>query len=214
MNRRQILQLGVGVALFAATGAGGLAGPRAARAQASDPLAVGADERILGQADAPVTLIDYSSLTCPHCARFHTQTLPQIKRNWVDSGRARVVYRHFPLDRLALIAAMSAECVENDRAYFAYLDTLFARQADWSRAEDPLGELKKLAGLAGLSGARFDECVRDQALADSILERVVVARDELEVSSTPTFFVGEEKIPGAQDYETFDAALSEAEGAA
>lgn len=212
MNRRQILQIGGGLALVGGLGAAGLLKARPALAQDGDPLAVGEDERILGAPDAPVTLIDYSSLTCPHCASFHNETLPQIKENWVETGRARVVYRHFPLDRLALAAAMSAECLESDRAYFAYLDMLFEQQQAWSRAEDPLAELQKRARLAGLAPERFEECIRDQALADRILERVVAARDGLQVSSTPTFFVDGEKIAGAQPYETFDEALSAAAG--
>jgi protein-disulfide isomerase len=238
MNRRQILQIGGGVAVLGAVGAGawwltrpapqqtartgddsrsqaGTSGDRAGEsASRGAVLEVGADERILGDADAPVTLIDYSSLTCPHCARFHTEVLPRIKSDWVDSGRARVVYRHFPLDRLALAAALSAECIEQDKAYFAYLDVLFEDQQAWSRAEDPLAELQKRARLAGLSPERFDACVRDQAMADRILERVAAARDTLEVSSTPTFFVDGEKIAGAQDYETFDQALRAAAGEA
>ena len=214
MNRRQILQLGGGLTVLAGASAGSLIGIRPTRAQEANPLAIADHERVLGERDAPATLIDYSSLTCPHCARFHMQTLPQIKKEWVDSGRARVVYRHFPLDRLALAGAMAAECIERDRAYFAFLDTLFAEQAAWSRAQDPLGELRKRAQLAGLSPARFDECIQDQAVGDRILQGVVVARDQLQVSSTPTLFVGEQRIAGAMDYEIFDAALREAAGQA
>ena len=214
MNRRQILQLGGGLTVLAGAGAGGLIGIRPTHAQESDPLAIGADERVLGDRDAPATLIDYSSLTCPHCARFHTQTLPQIKTEWVDNGRARIVYRHFPLDRLALAGAMAAECIERDQAYFAYLDMLFAEQATWARAEDPLQELQERAQLAGLSPERFNECIQDEAVANRILEAVVVARDQLQVNSTPTLFAGTQKIAGAMDYETFDAALREAAGQA
>ncbi|WP_162906680.1 DsbA family protein [Algihabitans albus] len=214
MNRRQILQLGGGLTVLAGASAGGLIGIRPTRAQETDPLAIGTDERVLGERDAPATLVDYSSLTCPHCARFHTETLPQIKTEWVDSGRARVVYRHFPLDRLALTAAMAAECIERDQAYFAYLDMLFAEQTAWARAEDPLQELQKRAQLAGLSPDRFNECIQDEAVANRILEAVVVARDQLQVSSTPTLFAGTQKIAGAADYETFDAALREAAGQA
>lgn len=230
MNRRQILQLGGGVVALGAVGAGAWSltrhepvpeadaettgAPATPTVSADDPLAVQPGERILGDPEAPATLIDYSSMTCPHCAQFHTETLPKIKENWIDAGRARLVFRHFPLDKLALAASMSAECLENDRAYFAYLDTLFARQAQWARAEDPLAELKRMAGLAGLPPERFDECVRDQELANKIVASAKVASEELEVSSTPSFFVNGEKISGAQDYEVFDAALSEAEGAA
>ncbi len=199
--------------MLAGASASGLLQIRTGHAQtASDPLAVGETERVLGDRDAPATLIDYSSLTCPHCARFHIDILPQIKADWVDSGRAKVVYRHFPLDRLALAAAMSADCLESDKAYFAYLDTLFAQQQSWARAEDPLAALQKLAQLAGLGPDRFNECIRDEALADEILAGVVVARDQLDVSSTPTLFVDDKKITGAADYEVFDAAFREATG--
>jgi protein-disulfide isomerase len=189
MNRRQILLIGGGVAVLGAAGGAAWfltrpepqierlpdpaepADPPSPTADADDALSVQPGERVLGEMQAPITLIDYSSLTCPHCAAFHTETLPRIKQEWVDTGRVRVVYRHFPLDQLALAAALAAECIEQDKAYFGYLDVLFERQMQWARAEDPLAELRRLAGLAGLSPERFDECVTDQQRADGILRR-------------------------------------------
>ncbi|MEJ2016678.1 MAG: thioredoxin domain-containing protein [Limibacillus sp.] len=95
-----------------------------AQAQTANAALVSDTDRVLGDPEAPVTILEYSSLTCPHCASFHTQTLPQVKEEWIDTGKAKLVYRHFPLDRLALYAAMTASCLPTDRAYFAFLDVL------------------------------------------------------------------------------------------
>lgn len=171
------------------------------------------DDRILGAADAPVTIIEYSSLTCPHCASFHSATLPQVKTNWIDTGRARLVYRHYPLDRLALRAAAAANCIEGD-GFFGFLDVLFNNQQQWSRNPDPLGALQRFAGLAGLSPEAFEACVADEATITRILEIQTDGRDTYEVASTPSFVINGRRVVGARSYEEFDAALTEFESEA
>src|SRR4051794_18873459 len=107
---------------------------RVAAAAAATPAAT-AEDTVLGRADAPVTIIEYASLTCPHCARFHAATLPRLRQEWIDAGKARLVFRDFPLDKLALVAAMMARCADK-AVYFDLLGELFARQDEWSRADD------------------------------------------------------------------------------
>jgi len=204
MNRRHIL-MGL-PALVMVPPLLGLVTARPASAQ----TALREGEHYLGEAEAPVTIIEYASLTCPHCARFHLEILPQVKEDWVDTGRANVVFRHFPLDSLALRAAMVAEAMPNERAFFAFLNVLFETQAQWSRAEDPFAVIARHAQLAGMSQERFEAALEDEAVMNRILEGFVEGRDELGGNSTPTLIVNGEKIVGVSDYESFAQALEKA----
>lgn len=212
MNRRHILIAGIGIA--GAVAAGGIAvGWRAVEAEdAAGPGEDGlyADDRILGDRNAPITIIEYSSLTCPHCASFHEGTLPQIKAKWIEEGKARLVYRHFPFDRLGLFAALAANCLEGDQ-HFAFLDVLFRSQARWTRAEDPIEALAQLAALAGVNRARFDACVSDEKEFNAIQARRNDARDRLGITSTPSFIINGRKFVGDQGFEKFDQALMAAD---
>ncbi|MFQ5774475.1 MAG: DsbA family protein [Kiloniellaceae bacterium] len=178
-------------------------------ASAPDPAGAGVaeifpDDRVLGAADAPITIIEYSSLTCPHCAAFHAGALPRIKKTWIAEGKARLVYRHFPLDGLALRAAAVANCVKGDR-HFAFLDFLFENQERWARAKDPLKVLDRFARLAGIGQERFDACVNDEAEMNRILERAQDGRRTYNVQSTPTLIVNGRKVEGARTFESLDA---------
>ena len=123
-------------------------------------------EQILGDPDAPVTLIEYASLTCPHCAQFHTEVLPDLKERYIATGKVRLIYRDFPLDERALMAAALAHCAGPDR-YFGFLDVLFETQSSWARAEDYLGALKKLGKLGGMSDEQMDQCLADDELTNA-----------------------------------------------
>ena len=218
MKRRNIL-IGIGVTA-AGIGFGGtyalLQGP--AHAKPNSPasllpqladaggMELFDDDRILGAADAPVTIIEYSSLTCPHCPSFHRGTLPQVKSDWIDTGKARLVYRHYPLDRLALFAAAVANCVKGD-GFFGFIDALFQSQERWSRSQDPIGALQQFASLAGLNQAAFEACLQDEAAIDRILEIQKNGRDTYEVASTPSFVINGQMVVGARDYGEFEAVL-------
>ncbi len=190
MNRRKLLVTVAATALvtLAATVRGG--SPALAEQARIFP-----DDRILGPADAPITLIEYSSLTCPHCASFHAEALPQIKKKWIAEGKVRLVYRHFPLGGLALRAAAVANCVEGP-GYFNFLDVLFKSQQRWAKAQDPLKVLRQFARLAGLSAERFDACLNDTAELDRIMERARDGRRSYDVTSTPTLIVNGRKVEG------------------
>ncbi len=177
----------------------------AARAEA---LEIFPDDRILGPADAPITIIEYSSLTCPHCATFHAGALPKIKETWIADGRARLVFRHFPLDAMALRAAAVADCIEGER-FFGFLDLLFKSQNRWARSNPPLKALGQLARLAGMSQEKFDACANDEAQMDRILERRQDGAQTYDVRSTPTLIINGRKVEGALDFENFEKIFKE-----
>jgi protein-disulfide isomerase len=158
------------------------------------------DDKVLGAADAPVTIIEYASLTCPHCATFHSETLPQIKSKYIDTGKVKLVYRDFPFDELGLRAAMTAHCLEPD-SYFGFLDVLFRSQDKWSRSNDPIAALKQLARLAGMQDADFDACQKNEAVADRVLQGRIDGQNTHDVRATPTFIINDQKISGAQSFE-------------
>jgi protein-disulfide isomerase len=166
------------------------------------------DDRILGSPDAPITIIEYSSLTCPHCANFHKNTLPQVKKEWIETGRARLVYRHFPLDNLGLRAALVSNCLEGN-LHFVFLDALFKGQEKWARSQDPIGSLARIASLAGMDKPTFDACIDDKNEINSILARQREIQGAYEVNSTPTFIINGRKVQGAGTYEEFNKVLED-----
>jgi protein-disulfide isomerase len=166
-------------------------------------------DRSLGDASAKVAIVEYSSLTCPHCADFHRDVLPQIQQEYIDKGLVRYVPRDFPLDRLAMVAAMTARCVPADR-YFGFLDMLFRDQQTWARSAKPLDDLRVRAQLAGLTSAEFDACLADQDLLKGIQAAAAEAQKRDGIESTPTFFIDGKKISGAASYDRFKTAIDEA----
>lgn len=198
MKRRHIL-IGGAAALLLPAALGPAWRARPARAQ---EIEVRDDDRVLGPADAPITIVEYSSLTCPHCARLHETALQQIKSDWVEPGKARLVYRHFPLDGLALRAAALANCVEGER-FFAFLDLLFKSQERWAKSSDPLRQLGQLGRLAGLGQERIDACLQDQAEMEAILRQRQAGEQSYDINSTPTLVINGEVHPGALDYAAY-----------
>ena len=184
-----------------------LAAP-ALHAQTDDPRLA---ERSLGRADAPVTAIEYFSLTCSHCGAFHRDTWPRVKRELVETGRVRMVFRDFPLDEIALRAHAVARSFPGDR-YEPFISALFATQDRWAyaRGVDHKAEIGKIAALAGMSTEAFNAAWADDALARAILEARQKGEAEHQVSATPTFIIGTQKLPGAISFERFEAAVREA----
>lgn len=167
-------------------------------------------ERSVGRADAPVTVLEHFSLTCGHCAAFHTGTWPRVKTELVATGRMRLVFRDFPLDSVALAAAVIARSLPVER-YEPFLTTLFTSQNRWAfqRGGNPAQELARLAAVAGMSRGQFDEALADQALARGILEQRVQAQQQFNVSSTPTFVFGTRVVPGNIEYARFAELVAE-----
>ena len=154
----------------------------------SDQPAIGADEHVLGKAEAPITVIEYASMTCPHCAAFNQETMPRIKSEFVDKGLVRFVFRPFPLDRLAATASLLAQCVPGE-GYFSMIDVLFRSQNEWGRATDQLAALKQIGRTAGLSNEAIDGCIADQAVIDRMVAGMQEAQTKFSIDSTPSFVI-------------------------
>ena len=167
-------------------------------------------DRIMGDPKAPIEIIDYSSMTCPHCRVFHTEILPLLKKKYIDTGRARLVFRDFPFDKTALLASVLARC-GNPKRYFSFLDVLFQQQPNWGVAPDAQKALARIGKLGGLSESDYQACLDDKALIDGIVEFRLEATQKYNVASTPTFIItgpkGQETVVGAQPIEAFDEAL-------
>lgn len=163
-------------------------------------------EIVLGRADAPVTIVEYSSLTCPHCGAFHRDTLPKLKKQYIDSGQVKIYFRPFPFDPYATAGAMLAQCVA-PAAQVNFLDVLFKRQMQWIQSEKPMDELQKLARQAGLSESDFVVCLKDESKLESIRQMQSAAAEELGVRSTPTFFINGEKLEGNRGLDEFDKRI-------
>ncbi|MFQ5764028.1 MAG: DsbA family protein, partial [Rhodospirillales bacterium] len=159
--------------------------------------------------DAPVTIIEYSSLGCPHCAAFHRDTLPQLKREYIDTGKAKLIYRDFPLGTPALAASMIARCAGREK-YFGFIDILFRSQSQWSRSKNPLAALTRIARFGGMSEADVQACLRAQAILDGIRQGAALAQQNHNVKSTPTFLIEGQVISGSMPYEHFKKAIEKA----
>ncbi|MEN9499921.1 MAG: hypothetical protein RIS83_1740 [Pseudomonadota bacterium] len=180
----------------------------AVEAQPSDPRL---GERSLGRPEAPVTAIEYFSLTCSHCGAFHRETWPRVKRELVETGRVRMVFRDFPLDQISLRAHAVARSFPAER-YEPFISALFAAQDRWAyaRGVDHKVEVGKIAALAGMSADAFNAAWNDDALARAILEARQAGENEHQVNATPTFVIGTQKLPGAISFDRFEGAVRDA----
>lgn len=170
------------------------------------------EEIIYGDANAPVTIVEYASLTCNFCAQFHNSVFPELKKAYIDTGKVRLVFRDFPLDGLAMAGAMLARCAPDNRAQ-AMLNVMFRQQATWIRAPQPVEPLRSYARLAGMDDAAFDACLENEAIMIAIRNEQEKATNDYKVEATPTFFVDDEKISGFRDFaamaEVIDRKLTE-----
>ncbi|MEQ1890277.1 MAG: DsbA family protein [Alphaproteobacteria bacterium] len=189
----------------------GLSGARVAMA-AEDPVAASpanapfTGEIVLGKADAPVTIIEYASMTCPHCAAFHINVLPALKEKYIDTGKVRLAFREFPLDGVALRASMLARCGGEARAY-PFIDILFKQQNSWAASEDPIGALSRIAKLGGMSQGAFDACLADEVLMKQLVQSRQEGSDKYDVKGTPSFIIDGKTYDGDTDIEDFDKLL-------
>ena len=172
------------------------------RAQAQSParfLDAQPGDHVLGNPDAPNVLIDYASFTCPHCATFNAAVMPALKRDWIDTGKLKLVHRHYPSDALATHASLLAECAGPGR-FFAAVDTLFRTQVQWLTAADPAAELMTVLAEQGVSEAEAQACVANDRLLDKVIADVQSGQ-ALGVNSTPTLFINEQGYgnPGGID---------------
>ena len=161
----------------------------------------------LGAKDAPVTVIEYASMTCPHCANFHMGPFKALKTKYIDTGKVRMIFREFPFDPLALQAAMLARCA-GEKHFFGMLNVLFKNQLKWAKASSPQLALAKIARLGGFTEARFQACMTNQILADLILQNRLNGSKKFDINSTPSFIVNGVKTSGNMTIKKLDDLLA------
>ena len=153
-------------------------------------------DRALGKEDAPVTIVEYASMTCPHCAHFHETTYPELKKRYIDTNKVRFILREFPLDPLATAGFMLARC-DTEAKYYPITDLLFEQQKNWAFSEKPLDALRQLMRQAGFSQEKFEACLQDQKLYDAVNAVKNRGVEMFKVDSTPTFFINGQRHPGS-----------------
>jgi len=163
-------------------------------------------EKVMGAEDAPITIVEYASLTCPHCAAFHAEVLPQLKSKYIETGKAKLIYRDFPLDKYALTASMLARCAGNDR-FFAFLDVLFRKQPVWTSERNPIPALQRIAKFGGIGAEDFKQCLNNKVLEEGILDMRLQAEKKYKISSTPTLYINGKKYKGKHSFEALDETL-------
>lgn len=214
-NRRQLLAGSAALAALATTAC--IVGPARAQRRGEGPTEVpvedlmktvdGLPDVALGPADAKVAVVEYASMTCGHCAKFHKDVFPQIKTKYIDSGKIRFIMREFPLDNLAAAASMLARCAAADKVY-PMVDMLFATQADWAFAQgNPVPKLFEIAKQAGFTQDSFDKCLTNQKLLDQINMQRTRGSEQFGVSATPSFFINGKKLQGAPTLAAFEAMI-------
>lgn len=167
------------------------------------------EDRFMGREDASVTVIDYSSLTCPHCADFHTQIFPKFKEHYIDTGRVKFIYRDFSVEPVATAAAMMARCVPHDM-YFRFIEILFSHQKTWSRASKPRQELVNLARLGGMTEKEVNQCLSDATLLADMNAMKNEAISMYGIKATPSFVIGGRTYVGVTSYDALAALVETA----
>ncbi len=160
---------------------------------------------VLGSPDAPVTIIEYASMTCPHCAQFQAKTFPKLKERYIDTGKVRYIFREFPLDPLAAGAFMLARCADKDK-YLSIIDLFFGTQRDWV-VPNPLQPLFNIAKQAGYNEETFNACLKNQQILDGIQNVRDHAAKVLNVESTPTFFINGKRVIGDVSIEDMEKEI-------
>jgi protein-disulfide isomerase len=164
------------------------------------------DDLVEGDPKAPITMIEYSSLSCPHCARFQKDVLPQIKKDFIDTGKVQLIQRDFPLNKPAVQAAQLAHCAGPMR-YFALVDVLFKTQDQWL-TEDSAEKLAQIAATAGMDRPTFDACLANKDVEAKIVATRKAAEDAFQVNATPTFVINGVKREGEQSYDDLKALFA------
>ena len=211
MNRRQSIRALALGALLGANSFASWAQAQDTTDAASKMLAAASPlgDRVLGQANAPVVMVEYASATCPHCAEFHEKVLPLIKTEYIDTGKVRFIFREFPLDKLAMGAFMLARCVPDDK-YFPTIDMMFRRQQTWSKTGNPADELFRIMQFSGMDQAGFEACLKRADISKAIFESSKKAAKDFGIKGTPAIFVNGQMIDGHKEMTEVKAAIDAA----
>ena len=159
-------------------------------------------EWILGNINAPITMIEYASMSCPHCAAFHIETLPIIKKEYIDTGKVKLIFRDFPFNLPALQGSMITKCVGED-LYFKYLDALFSLQKKWVKSKGSRESLFNILSNTGMTKEEFDGCLNNKDLENKILSHQIRAHEEFNIKTTPSFIINGRLIEGNKSIDTF-----------
>ena len=177
-------------------------------------LDIAKDDFIVGVEDAPITIIEYSSLSCSHCANFHNDTLSDLKTEYIDTGKVRLIFRDFPFNYPALLGSMVLQCIPQDVRY-DYMNALFQLQPTWvlSDNDKTIQELYKIMQSGGMTKGEFESCISNKELEEKILQGVIDAQNEFNIRSTPSFLIDGVLIEGNKTMKEFrqiiDKILSE-----
>lgn len=163
------------------------------------------EEKALGADDAPVTIVEYASMTCGHCARFHTETFPELKTRYIDTGKVRYVMRSLPTDPRAEAGLLLAYCAGDK--YFAMSDLLYKQQENWARVPDARSALLKIARMAGFSQESFEACLTDRQLLDDVRLMRDRGLEQFGITAAPTFFINGVKHTGAMSIDEMSAII-------
>jgi len=195
-----------GAGLFGVTGSAYADTPEPDQAELAKPGPDG--DVVLGSDQAPVTIIEYASMTCPHCAHFSETTFPELKQRYIDTGKVRFIFREFPLDALAAAGFMLARCAGKDK-FMPIVETLFAKQGEWAVRDGKVAveKMREIAKQFGFSEQSFNECLANQKVLDGIQAVRDHAVEKLGVGSTPTFFVNGKKLVGDQSIDALSKAM-------
>lgn len=168
------------------------------------------DDVVIGDADAPITVVEYSSLSCPHCAAFHTKVYPEFKEKYIETGKVKYTNRQMSLNEPALKAGMLVHCVGPERTE-KFTKVLFELQDSWAFDNGFLESLKQIAKVGGFSEEEFDACMGNKEVEEAVLKSRKIGMEKLNVTSTPTFFINGRELKGTLDIGVFDRAIAEAE---
>ena len=199
MLRRSVIL--AGPAIFLACSLPGIAQEVGEQVSNPGPL----PEQAFGKKDAPVTIIEYASLTCGHCRNFHLTTWPELQEKYVDTGKVRFIIREFPLDPRATAGFMLARCAGEDK-WYPTVDLLYRSAESWTQVSDAATGLKQVMGMTGMTGKDVEACLADQQLLENV-NAVALKGSEMGVTSTPTFFINGEMYPGAMSIEQFSEII-------
>ncbi len=164
------------------------------------------ENKSIGEQKAPVEMIEFASLTCGHCAKFHNDVFPKIKENYIDNGKIFFTYHDFPLDKFALKASVIARCSGNKK-YFSFLKVLYKKQKDWTSSQDPFKSLLKIAKLGGLKNDEIKVCVGNKSIEDGILKKRLDSTKKYNIEATPTIYLNGQKYNGDLTYEALKLKL-------
>ncbi|GAA5620813.1 hypothetical protein Brsp04_00679 [Brucella sp. NBRC 12952] len=209
LNRRHVISLAGAAAAGLALAGNASAQSRSAEAtidaaKVAEPGKL--KDMVYGKADAPVTIVEYASLTCSHCADFAINTFPTIKEKYIDTGKAKLIFREFPFDPRATAAFMLARCAPEDR-YFPMVEVFFKQQQQWAGAADGEAALLQIAKLAGFTQESFKACLTNQQVLDDVRATMERGSTEFGVNATPTFFINGQKYAGALSVDEMSAII-------